>query len=79
MIVELFPDGLSIEGDEAELCRSGLRLERDRRLVETDWTQLPDVPLPNRAEWTTYRQALRDLPNTIPNPGRIVDFPDPPT
>ena len=41
-----------------------LRIERNRRLAETDWTQSRDVILENDAEWKTYRQALRDLPAT---------------
>ena len=28
-------------------------------LVESDWTQLPDVNLVNQSEWDAYRQALR--------------------
>ena len=39
-----------------------LRLERNRRLVETDWMALNDVTV--SVEWKTYRQALRDLPAT---------------
>lgn len=32
-------------------------------LEQTDWTQLADAPITNekRAEWATYRQALRDI------------------
>ena len=41
-----------------------LRIERDRLLQQTDWTQNRDVTLANDAEWAAYRQALRDLPNT---------------
>ena len=41
-----------------------LRVERDKRLAETDWTQNPDVPEATRNAWVTYRQALRDLPST---------------
>ena len=39
-------------------------------LVQSDWTQLPDVPLSNekKAEWATYRQELRDLPSVYPDP-----------
>ena len=41
-----------------------LRTERDRLLVESDWTQSPDSPLTDekKKEWATYRQSLRDLP-----------------
>lgn len=43
-----------------------LREERNRRLLESDWTQGRDVILSNDEEWKVYRQALRDLPlNTI--------------
>ena len=43
-----------------------LRLERNRRLVETDWMALNDVSQGAEvsAEWKTYLQALRDLPAT---------------
>lgn len=44
-----------------------LRIERDKRLRDCDWTQLADVQLLYGDEWklnwATYRQALRDLPN----------------
>ena len=40
---------------------------RDRLLSLSDWTQLPDAPLTDskKTEWTTYRQALRDMPPTV--------------
>lgn len=38
-----------------------IREDRNNRLSESDWTQLPDVPV-DTAAWATYRQALRDLP-----------------
>lgn len=44
-----------------------VRIERNRLLKESDWTQFPDSPLPEakKQEWKVYRQALRDLPGTI--------------
>ena len=39
-----------------------LRIERNKRLAETDWSQSPDVPSTTKDKWLTYRQALRDLP-----------------
>lgn len=36
-----------------------LRLERDRRLAETDWWASSDLTM--TTEQTTYRQALRDI------------------
>ena len=42
-----------------------LRIERNRRLVETDWTQLKyiEFDLIRERNWKNYRQALRDLPS----------------
>ena len=51
------------ELDLAEPMRL-LREERDKRLLETDWTQNPDVPDATKTKWQTYRQLLRDLPAT---------------
>jgi hypothetical protein len=46
---------------------SYLRQERNRRLIESDWTQMIDVQEQNSVEWInswkTYRQELRDLPS----------------
>ena len=44
-----------------------IREKRDRRLAASDWTQMPDSPLSatKKAEWATYRQALRVLPNDL--------------
>ncbi len=41
-----------------------LREERNRRLAETDWRDLPSYPGTDQDEWRTYRKALRDLPST---------------
>ena len=38
-----------------------LRAKRDQLLKDSDWTMLMDTPT-DKAEWATYRQALRDLP-----------------
>lgn len=44
-------------------------LERDKRLTDCDWTQLPDVMAIHDKDWikqwADYRQALRDLPDNI--------------
>ena len=42
-----------------------VRQTRDTKLSESDWTQLTDTQLSEAvaAEWTTYRQALRDIPS----------------
>lgn len=33
----------------------------EERLLDSDWAVLPDVNLVNKAEWETYRAALRDI------------------
>lgn len=35
--------------------------QRNSFLAQSDWTQLPDVPLATKGAWATYRQALRDI------------------
>jgi hypothetical protein len=61
------------DGDEANISEiSGwddaraavVRAERDALLLACDWTQLPDSPLDTtpKANWATYRQDLRDVP-----------------
>ena len=53
-----------IEEEEAYLVGFGtLRARRDRLLSESDYTMLPDYTGTDVAEWVTYRQALRDLPD----------------
>ena len=38
-----------------------LRMVRNIKLTETDWTQSRDITLSNDDAWKTYRQALRDI------------------
>jgi hypothetical protein len=44
-----------------------LRENRNKLLAESDWTQMPDSPLTDaqKQAWATYRQSLRDLPDTV--------------
>ncbi len=39
-----------------------IRADRDKRLAETDWTQVADAPV-DASAWATYRQSLRDVPS----------------
>ena len=41
-----------------------LRVERNKLIAETDWTQANDIPFSTskKEEWQIYRQQLRDLP-----------------
>lgn len=39
---------------------TAVRAERNKKLADCDWTQLPDAPV-DAAAWATYRQELRDI------------------
>ena len=56
------PDNPSVE----QVKQSEAKAERNSRLAETDVYMVEDFPTAKKAEWKTYRQALRD-----------VDFSDP--
>ena len=64
------------ETDDSEALKARMRFQRDRLLAESDWTQTLDAPV-DREAWATYRQALRDFPDTW-TPAETVEFPDPP-
>ena len=53
-----------------------VRDERDRRIAVTDWTVLGDAKTV-KADWKTYRQALRDVPEQAGFP-YAVEWPTPP-
>ena len=40
---------------------------RNNKLSASDWTQLPDAPISDskKAEWVTYRETLRQIPNNL--------------
>lgn len=60
---------------DPEEQRHQRRMERDRRLAASDWTQLIDSPLPEaqHGPWQAYRQQLRDLDMDG------IDWPTPPS
>lgn len=55
-----------------------IRDTRKGLISDSDWTQLPDSPLSTekKAEWATYRQALRDITHE-PDPFNL-QWPQPP-
>lgn len=57
-----------------------IREKRDELIAQTDWTQTGDAPITDekKAEFATYRQALRDIPQTYSNPDDVV-WPTKPT
>jgi hypothetical protein len=64
-----FADWQAVQPTEAQQA-DAVRSERNARLTASDWTQVADAPV-DKAEWATYRQALRDIsaqegfPNTV--------------
>lgn len=58
---EIIIPNLTIQEETLQALRSA----RTKELSRTDWTQVSDSPLSDskKAEWATYRQALRDLPS----------------
>ncbi|WFS62484.1 tail fiber assembly protein [Pseudodesulfovibrio thermohalotolerans] len=61
------------EAAKAEAEALEVRAERDRRLAESDWTQLADAPLDEaeKSGWAVFRQALRDVPQQGGFPGSV--------
>lgn len=71
------PDGkpvaapIALDAAEALIV---LRARRDKLLRASDRTQIPDYPISaeERDAWATYRQALRDLPETTGDPAAVI-------
>lgn len=57
-----------------EIEWAAIRTRRDQLLRLTDFTQLPDYPATDaqRAQVKAYRQALRDIPEQIEDPSKLV-------
>lgn len=62
--------------DQALACQT-VKSQRQGLLQQSDWTQLPDVPIATKEAWATYRQALRDITNQPGYPLEVV-WPTPP-
>ena len=59
-----------------DAAAAAVRAERDRLIAATDWTVLGDAKTA-KADWKTYRQALRDVPEQAGFP-YAVEWPVPP-
>ena len=74
---------ISLTSEEINKRQQGLenskRTVRNELLQASDWTQMPDSPLPNskKAEWATYRQKLRDF--TTVSDWVYAELPDQPS
>jgi hypothetical protein len=42
-----------------------LRQRRDAMLKSCDWVMMSDSPIADKSNWETYRQALRDITNSL--------------
>ena len=55
---------VKISAEEIEqlklVLQTQIRDERNKKLIESDWTQLPDSPV-DKLAWAQYRQLLRDI------------------
>lgn len=71
-VVDLTAEEIQSAKDSA---MANIRGQRNQLLKECDWTQIADCTIPKKAEWTTYRQTLRDLPSTITEPRTFTDWP----
>ena len=60
--------------EEIDSIADSARVLRNKKLSSCDWTQLPDSPLDatKKAEYETYRQALRDVTSQAGFPTEIT-------
>ncbi len=58
---------LTYEAGRVDRARAVMRDQRNTKLAETDWWSFSDSPAMTDAQ-TAYRQALRDLPASVPTP-----------
>ena len=67
--------------EAADLDLNMVRSQRDGQLRGSDWTQIGDAALGDHTaeEWATYRQSLRDVPQTYSRVSEVVWPNDPPT
>jgi len=70
---------LDARAEAADLDMNMVRGQRDGQLRGSDWTQLGDAALGDHTaeEWATYRQSLRDIPQTYDRVSEVV-WPTPP-
>jgi hypothetical protein len=54
-----------------EQLASKVRIQRNKLLLESDWTQVLDAPLDQTA-WAIYRQELRDITDQTGFPNNVV-------
>ena len=72
---------IEARSEAADLDMNMVRGQRDGQLRGSDWTQIGDAALADHTaeEWATYRQSLRDIPQTYDRVSEVVWPNDPPT
>jgi len=65
---------------ELDIALDNLRAKRNKLLADSDYIVLADSPVNDKANWITYRQALRDLTNGLTTVAQVnaVVFPTKP-
>ncbi|MCX7204730.1 MAG: phage tail assembly chaperone [Proteobacteria bacterium] len=63
----------AIQAARTQSLMEELRLRRDKLLLDSDWTQMPDVALSDiqKTVWRKYRTDLRNLPESLLNTHKI--------
>ena len=70
-VMEAIPVEPDLEEPEPIAQDVIVRGKRDSLLAACDWTQVADAPV-DQAAWSTYRQALRDLPDQAGFPDNVT-------
>ena len=65
---------------ELDMALDNLRAKRNKLLADSDYIVLADSPVNDKANWITYRQALRDITNGLTTVAQVnaVVFPTKP-
>jgi len=71
---ELVINQSNLDSKIAEVDLDELRVERNQKLAESDWTQMADSSLTDsvKAEWVTYRTALKDITDSATSLDDVV-------
>ena len=74
----VYVDSNFVFADTAEEeMQNEVRILRNAKIAETDWSQLDDIPEATKLLYKTYRQALRDITTQSGFPFNVV-WPDKP-
>lgn len=65
---------------ELDMALENLRTKRNKLLADSDYIVLADSPINDKANWLTYRQALRDITEGLDTVAKVnaVVFPNRP-